>query len=349
MLQRTLPNNQHASVPTGMLCRLVQIAGERSIDSSGWFHGLHLTPAEIDDPATRVSYRQAVEFITRALQALDQPDLGLLVGRQQNAGNFGLIGMAMQTAQNFGEAVQLALVYQRVAGTLMQVELEDGPAAGEVALLARAPEVPAALLPFLCEELFSSSTMVARELLGDDFRPLRLTLTYPAPAHAEQYAALFGCEVRFNQPCNLLAMDKAWMAVGFPGYTPFTARLAQELCQRQLDAIGAPHGEIAASVERYLRQRLPENPSLAAIAEHLHLSERTLRRHLAAEGAGFNSLHDRIRTERALELLRDANLSVAHIGARIGFSDPREFRRAFKRWTGRTPSEARAGMVGREP
>ncbi|MFT3761221.1 MAG: AraC family transcriptional regulator [Pseudoxanthomonas sp.] len=345
MLQRAMPDRSPvsmSSVPTGLLCRLMQIAGERGIDSAAWCAGLQLEPEEIADPSTRVSYRQAGEFILRAVRALGQPDLGLQVGGQQHPGNFGLIGLAMQTAPGFGEAVRLGMAYQRVTGTLMEVELDDGHDT-EASVVARAPDAPAEILPFLCEELFLSSALVARELLGPGFRPLRVALAYPAPAYADRYAELFGCEVRFGQPRNALTLDKAWLAVEFPGYNPVTARLAQDLCRQQLDSIRAPQGETTASVERYLRRHLSGNPPLAAIAGHLHLSERTLRRRLAAEGASFNALHDRVRTECAMRLLHDTRLNIAQIGMRVGFNDAREFRRAFKRWTGRTPSEVRTG------
>ena len=80
---------------------------------------------------------------------------------------------------------------------------------------------------------------------------------------------------------------------------------------------------------------------LAQIAAELNISERTLRRQLAEESTSFSAVHDRVRTERALELLQDLELTIAAVGSQIGFTDVREFRRAFKRWTGHTPSEMR--------
>ena len=79
------------------------------------------------------------------------------------------------------------------------------------------------------------------------------------------------------------------------------------------------------------------------MADSLYRSERTLRRQLAEEGASFTRIHDRVRCERALELLRDPRLTVAQVGSQVGFGDVREFRRAFKRWTGRTPTDLRHG------
>mgnify|MGYP002660968445 CR=1 FL=1 len=54
-------------------------------------------------------------------------------------------------------------------------------------------------------------------------------------------------------------------------------------------------------------------------------------------------LHDRIRTARALELLRQQGLTISQVGTQVGFADAREFRRAFKRWTGQSPSSYRSG------
>ena len=82
---------------------------------------------------------------------------------------------------------------------------------------------------------------------------------------------------------------------------------------------------------------------LAEAAESLYLTERTLRRQLAAAGESFAAIRDRVREKRATLLLAESTLSVGAIAAEVGFSEPREFRRAYRRWTGRPPSATRAG------
>ena len=338
------PRLSAAVIPTNMLCHLLQLAREREIDCTPWFKGMRLDPREVDDPATRVSYRQASEIVARAFAALAQPDLGLVVGCRQDVGNFGLLGLAMKTAPTFGEAVLLGITYQRTTGAMLDIDTDlDTP--GEVAMTARAPLSLPALLPYLCEEMFASSLMVARELVGPAFRPLRLELTYPAPAYVERYRELFQCELHFERSRNAMVVGSDWMEHRFPTYNAVNARQVLELCRRQMADIASLQSELTATVERFLRQHVRENPPLSAIAGVMHLSERTLRRQLAADGISFSRLHDRIRTERALELLHDPHLTIGQVGAHIGFNDAREFRRSFKRWTGHTPSEAREQMV----
>ena len=328
-----------ADRPTNILCGLMLLAGELGVDHKPWFAGTRLQAREICDPHTRMSYRQASEVIRRALPCLPLEGVGLVLGERQNLGNFGVLGLAMKTAPNFGEAVRIGIEYQRSSGSLMDLALEELDT-DCVAAIASAPEQASDLLPFLCEEMVASVLKLIRELIGPEFHPLRLELAYPPPRYAQRYAELFACEVRFNQPRNTMVMERCWLELPFASYNPVTSNQALAFCRTQLGAL-PPHGETTAAVESHLRPRLRENPQMAEVALALHLSERTLRRQLAEEGSSFSTIHDRVRTEHALELLQDPELSIAAIGSRIGFNDVREFRRAFKRWTGQVPSQVR--------
>lgn len=315
------------------------VADEQGIPCEPWFAGLRLTRAQIDDASVRVSYRQASRIVQRAMRALSLPDLGLRLGRRQNIGNFGLLGLAMMTARTFGDAVGIGMQYAPVSGGLMDLEL-DTSESGVVAMVAHPRAQEPQILPFLCEELFASTLMLCRGLVGANFKSRRLELTYPAPAYAAEYDALFECEVRFGMPRNRVMIDTGWMPHALPTYNPVSAQQALALCRAMMpDGQGA--SEIVATVRNLLRERLQENPRLADIAADLHLTERTLRRQLSAAGFGFKEMHDQLRSERAHDLLREGQLSITQIGARVGFRDAREFRRAFKRWTGVAPREAR--------
>lgn len=336
------PRLTAASIATNILCGLCLMAEEQGIACEHWFAGLRLGRAQVDDASVRVSYRQASQVVRHALRDLPGPDTGLRLGRQQTIGNFGLLGLAMMTARTFGDAVAIGLQYSPVSGSLMDLELDDSEP-GILALVAKPRAPDDAILPFLCEELFASTLMLCRGLVGPAFRPLRLELAYPAPAYAHEYEALFGCEVRFGMPRNRELIDPAWLSRRLPAWNPVSAQQALALCRAQMPR-GPASGEIVVAVRQLLRVRLHESPALGDIAAELHLTERTLRRQLLAAGSGFRILHDEVRSERARELLRGSDLPIAQVGASVGFRDAREFRRAFKRWTGTTPSAMRAGF-----
>jgi len=332
----------HVSIKGQIVAFLVAHANELGVPCDAWFSGLRLQRAQFEGPVPPpLSQRQACEIVRRALRTLPGAGHGLLLGERQGLGHFGVLGLAMLTAPDFGAALRIGVEYAPVTGSMMDLALDE-TLPGVVAVVAHmridAPDIE----PFLCEELFASSLMLCRGLLGPAFRPRRLDLRYPRPAHADAYARTFDCEVRFDQPSNRVALDRAWLRTAMPVHNTLSAQQVLGLCREQMPA--APHGsEIVTAVERQLRLRLAEGPRMCDIAADLHFTERTLRRHLRAAGLGFQALHDRIRSESAQALLRDARMDIASVGLAIGFKDPREFRRAFRRWTGTTPRQLRAG------
>ncbi len=226
------PRCTAAEFPSNKLLYLTQLADARGIDCRAWFAGLALNRTQIADPALRVSYRQASTFIRRALAALDVPDAGLRIGREGTIGGFGLLGLAMMTSRTFGEAMQSGIRYHKIGGCLLDLSFE-AVSEQAVALVASPQFGDHALLPFFCEELFASSTMIARELVGSGLHPLRVELSYPRPAYAGDYAELFQCDVQFDAAQNRMILDTRWLGHPLPGYNPLTAKQALALFDKR--------------------------------------------------------------------------------------------------------------------
>jgi AraC-like DNA-binding protein len=98
-------------------------------------------------------------------------------------------------------------------------------------------------------------------------------------------------------------------------------------------------GDIIPRVRAVLQ--LPDGQgyrTLEEAARAMHMSERTLKRRLAAQGTSFTSVLDDARCERAMVWLREDKLSHADIAEQLGYADASAFSRAFRRWTGMTPA-----------
>lgn len=336
------PRLSVANIKSTIVAGLVTLADEYDVACESWFAGLRLGPAQFStDILPTLSYRQAALIIRRALRALPGCGHGLLLGARQDIGSFGLLGLAMLTAPDFARALRLGIHYAPITGVMVELALEeaDKPSAG-IAVVARMRDRDRELEPFLCEELFVSSLHLCRGLLGPGFRPRRVELAYPAPTYADDYTRVFGCEVRFGRERNCVLIDREWLAAPMPAHNPVSAQQVLALCDAQLRGRQAS-SEIVAMVERLLRARLADNPRLVDVAAELHMTERTLRRQLQAANTSFTALHDRVRNEAARRLLGEAHLTIAQIGTAVGFRDPREFRRAFKRWSGVAPRSLR--------
>jgi len=334
------------NIKCGIVAGLVAMADRLDVPSNDWFIGTRLDREQfLAETPVYLSYRQACDIVGRALRALPGDAHGLALGTAQDVGHFGLLGLAMMTASNFGEALRIGVEFAPITGAMMELQLHpEAEASGEglasVAVVARMGTPEPDIEPFLCEELFASCLMLCRGLLGPQFVPNLVELSYPAPDYAADYAKLFGCPVSFDAASNRVVVDGRWLGVPMPATNAASARQVLELCQQQMPKV-RPSSEIVAAVENLVRLQLADAPRLLDIAAELHLNERTLRRYLHDAGTSYQAIHDRVRRDAAEALLVGPGSNIAAVGAAIGFHDPREFRRAFKRWTGMAPRAAR--------
>ena len=131
-----------------------------------------------------------------------------------------------------------------------------------------------------------------------------------------------------------------WLDHPMPAHDSRSSRTLQNLCAQHVPRARADDG-LLDSVRQALLRRLGENPGIADVARELRVAERTLRRRLALAGVSFQQLHDQLRHDTALRMLQLPQFSVAQVASAVGFRDCRDFRRAFRRWSGHTPQEAR--------
>jgi AraC-like DNA-binding protein len=322
-----------AVIPASTLAGLVDYGLDRGLDTERWFAGTGLRAAQTGDPDARLSFRQVVRILRRALADCGDEGVGLAVGRRATVSGLGALGLSLMAARDMAEVAAIGQKYHPVSGSLMDIDCRAVD--GELMVEARERFPEPDLLPFLCEKLFASTLATARALLGPEYRPVRLELRYPPPSYAAAYAAVFGCPVHFSMPHNRLITAPALLARPVSTHSPSARTEALRLCEAWLGTESST--DAVASLRQWLRERLPQPATMAEAARALHLHERTLRRRLAENGTRFRELYDTLRAERATALLADRRLGIAEIAAQLGFSDAREFRRAYKRWTGRPP------------
>lgn len=327
-----------ANIPTLLIAGLADHAHEKGLNTERWFAGQGLTIAHIRQSETMISFRQAAVIIRRALRALPSEPLGLHVGSRDALASFGMLGFAMLSSQNVREAFATGLKYHLASGSLMDVEAETTTTEVALRLHERFPDPE--LLPFLCEEIFASAIAIMRMILGNDISPLRIELSYPSPIYGSAYQRLFNCPVAFNCKANRLVLPAALMERSLATRSAASHAIALAACRKLIEPSEASR-DVVCSVENLLNDGLSQRQTMAEIATALNMTERTLRRQLAMAGERFSSIRDRVMEQRARTLLIDKTLSITAAANKLGFNDARDFRRAFKRWTGMVPSSVR--------
>jgi AraC-like DNA-binding protein len=182
---------------------------------------------------------------------------------------------------------------------------------------------------------------ILRHLIGPGFRPLRVLFGHRAPRDTAEHARTFSAPVLFGQPFDL--------ALAFPA-----ADLARDVvdADRRLLPIVVRHlDELLASDSgdafiQSVRSRIAESlcdgaPEITRTAKQLGMSVRTFQRRLDEHGLVFKALVAEIRHDLAKEYLAKGSASLTEIAFLLGYSELSAFDRAFRRWTGSTPLEAR--------
>ncbi|KAB2888831.1 MAG: AraC family transcriptional regulator [Kofleriaceae bacterium] len=194
---------------------------------------------------------------------------------------------------------------------------------------------------------FTLATLVAitGQIAGVDIRPLAVELPHAPPADdLTAYEAVFGVPPRMRRPVGAVELARSDLDRPCPAADPHLSEVILRQANALLAARPGPSTTYGDRVRRYLVDHLGGNAvSLASAAESLKLSERSLQRRLAAEDTSFDALVDELRRELALRYLADRSMAIGEVAYLLGYSEPSAFHRAFKRWTGSTPAEIRAG------
>jgi AraC-like DNA-binding protein len=190
------------------------------------------------------------------------------------------------------------------------------------------------LEPFMVDEAFASQLVVARQLLQARVRPVRVELRHSRRQRGA-YLEFFDCSMHFEADFNRIVYPSQLLAQPIAEYHFDVASHIHAQIENALPK-AEPRDELIESVRRDLSATPGEVPNVGEVASGLNLSERTLRRSLAAHGTSYSRLADDLRREAVLTALFSGQ-SLSAIATHQGFADWRALKRAFKRWTGQTP------------
>jgi AraC-like DNA-binding protein len=268
------------------------------------------------------------------LVARSDETIGLRLAQEIDPGIFGVLDYTIRNAPTVRAALYHLRRHHRTlySGAPLELRIDEGQAIFGFA----SPLLPRATADFILGALHT----VVSQLAGPDFRATWARFQYPPPEDREPLRRAFGCRVDFGQPDTAFHFDAKVLDRKVEGADP---RL-HELLQGYLPP---PPAEVQnegfrTGVESAIDRALVDGVSLDRIAADLKLSPSTLKRRLRNElGESFTSLVRARREAIAKRLLDDDSVTVSEVAHLLGYADPSNFVRAFKGWTGASPSRYR--------
>jgi AraC-like DNA-binding protein len=186
----------------------------------------------------------------------------------------------------------------------------------------------------------TSLLRLGRELTGVRLVPSRLLFVHQRTRGAAELNRLFGCDIKFGAAVDEMTFPGRLRELPLLNADPYLNRLLLAYCSEAVSHRNAEHSSVRMRVQNAIIPVLPHGNARAGhIARRLGMSQRSLARHLAREDSSFSGLLSELRLQLARRYLVDEQLSVSHVAWLLGYQDVAAFSNAFKRWTGRAPSD----------
>ncbi len=321
-------------VRVGPLSGLGQLLRDLGCDPRPVLESQGLTPDDFADPDSTISYVRAGKLLASSVLATGCPHLGLLLGQRIQPPDLGMPGYLLHTATDVGNAL-LDLqrhfdLHDRGGGLIL--DTTDGVTClGYVIYL---PGVEAADQIYdLC---IAAECNVMRSLCGVTWRPSGVRLARSAPRNVAPYEHFFQAPIQFDAVHSAMVFPSRWLDQRISSSNSMLhRRLEREAESLHFEGSTDLVERVRALLHRALATRKADAPH---IARQLGLHERTLSRHLRRQGTSFRKELNNVRYQLARELLANTSLPLSRIAAALDYSDTSAFVRAFRQWSGLTPT-----------
>ncbi len=298
---------------------------------------LGIQPALLDEPRARLAPEQFTRLLQGLWLLLDDEYMGFGHTRSKR-GTFAMMCHAIIHCHSLEKALVRGMLFYGLFPDAPRVALQHEGDQVRLSIDSSALWDPD---HFLTESLLVIWHRLGSWLIGQRIRLDEASFAYPEPAHSAEYDLLYPCPRRFGAASTSLLFHSRYLAMPL---VQDERTLKQFLEHSPADLLARPDGgdSLTSRIRRLLGRDCAHWPDLDSVANQLHISPQTLRRHLREEGSSFQELKDHLRRDLAIYHLGRDELSIQALAEQLGFSEASAFHRAFKKWTGLTPGAYRA-------
>jgi AraC-like DNA-binding protein len=312
------------------LIRAVERAG---LDAHELYEAAGLDANKVADFEVRLPIERIFDVWALAMRRLRDPALPVRAAQVPRSAGRSALALLLSSCATLRDAMGHLQRYGRSATDAFGWRLEDTPEAAIFVFDAPAPRS----LGERCHSEYHAADGIqsVRNWTHTRWEPLRVSFRHAAPPDVRAHRAHFGAGLVFGAARTEVVLPRHVMELPLITASPALT----ELVERHIRSLVRPVQSEVAQLKIALLAELERGTgvSLGAVAQRLGVSQRTLHRRLAEENTTFQRVLDETRREIADELLALPGARIKNVSFTLGFSDPRAFRRAFQRWTGRAP------------
>jgi AraC-like DNA-binding protein len=300
-----------------------------------------ISPDLLKQPRERIPSLRVGALLAELARKYPERELGLDLATCHRITDTHVLGITAISSETTLAALRRLSQYQALVSTQQPLQLlEQSDSVTVTKSTVQAEPAEHIIQSFLFAVLLTA----VREISGFAGDIVSVSFTGKPMGSEAKYRKIFGPRVAFSAKSAAMVLPRA--ALEQPISTSNVDILTRNEPMLASLVRSVRENSLPAAVKMAILDRLPDETLTeeAAAAAH-NMSLRTFQRRLESEGTRFRVLLDQTRTQLAESLLADATNTLAEVGFYCGFSEQASFSRAFKRWTGKTPSAYRAILL----
>jgi AraC-like DNA-binding protein len=331
MTERTTSSNWALSI--------VRALEMSQVDCRKLFAELGMDYQALTDQDARFSQDGMTRLWRRAVELSGNPAIGLELSRSVRPGSFHVVGYALMSSSTLLDGLLRLVRYQRIIAEGADLQLRREPCGYVLRLRIHGDQLPAAAQGV--EAAMAYALAFCRWICGGVLSPLAVSFEHGAPADLLPYQQLFAAPLTFSAQENAMVFARQDIEAALPLANEALAQLHDRFAGDYLARFSS--NQFTHQVRQVVCRLLPQGePKREVVAQTLLVSIRTLQRRLQDEQTSYQQLLDDCRRELALQYIARPDLALLEVAYLLGFSDPSNFFRAFRRWFDCTPGEYRA-------
>ena len=334
-------SNPSTNIPILYSQMLIREAKSYCHNTSEAIKGTDLSLQNLEDPEYKIPPLTQDIILHNVLHKAQSSstELAFALGSKLHTSSHGTIGILLLSSPNVQCMLDQFVKYAAYSLPFGLISYEENESH---LILVLGNVLPARHHEFYYETTAASIQKSIEDVLGSPITGGSLYFPY-APQDPDAYLKHFHHPVNFCSSRFEYHLPKDILLIPSPLYNHDLYQYTSILCE-QRTIQHEKNNVITEKVRSFLFSSHTRNWTLIEIAEKFNMSERSLYRKLNQENTSYKSIYDDVRKSLTQNYLTETNLSINHITKLLGFNDPSNFRRVFKRWFGMSPSQYRASL-----
>lgn len=333
------------TIAVGRVIQVLQGAARSGADIPMLLNTVGIERRTLEDPDARIDRDTFIRLMLSVMKYTQDEFLGFGQGRKSKPGTFSMMAHAVINCSNLEKAILRGIKFYELfeLDVRSSLQVEDGQAWIQV---DASPKLD--FREVIIESIMILSLRFMSWLVGKAIEPIQVEFDFAKVEEFSDYRSMFTCPVVFESSTNRMLFDAEYLEMPLVqnelSLSKFLKDSLAQLIDGNVHNVGLP-AQIRAIISRDYGNNFPD---FSEICEKLNMTPQTLRRRLKEGNTSYQEIKDTIRKDASVYYLSKPDLSIDEIALLMGFSEASSFHRAFKKWTGKTPSAYRRENFGED-